>query len=1248
DSGHEGVISISTGDKVFNSISFEAVEYASDSTSTNDSSDYYITAIEGNGPASANTQYQVTEDGILTIETSSVFDLLDNDSDAQNDSFNITHINGTNITDGQEIILDSGAKLTIGVNGNFEYDPNSVYDALEAGEVTTDTYTYTITDEHGATDTATATITIIGKGEAPVITDSEVVVSEEGLTNGIVDTDGSPTDETNATSVSGVVGITDDGNSLSVTLLAPSETLSSDGVTITWAGNDTQELVGQANGVDVIRVTINDAGAYNVELLKPVDHPTNSVEDIFTLNFGVKADDGSESTTGKITVNIEDDMPTSSAITRELDVGPSLIVVKNLEAGFKDSVFDNGTSTVNTENTDSDSLTDKIEWGTAANNSDGQSGYNLIDNSNFTSTDGSEVNTTDAFKLADFTHQNWAINSNSSTLDKTTITMSMDVEINGETVAIDFDVLVEHTETPNSGDANASRDIVTLPAGDITKEINGQEYTFKLEGFKDANGDFVKTIYTNESANNTYEIFASIESNSDLPHVEGVVTLDAGADGFDRVDWGSLDNPYGTMTANANGEYNFVVNQGTYDSLTLGETVTQSFTYTVVDKDGDGSTNTVSIEITGTNTPPEALDRHIDMDTATEVTFTMTNFVSDVEDDSNSTIVKIRIESLPEDGVLTVNGTPVAIGDEYDEIAQIKYTANENLSDTLYGTTEDTGTLTQWGTITNGELTTDDGKATITAFADGQAVGFASENDNNNHDGLGIGVDSDAGDDDQIDKTNDEKIVISFASLVSNAEFGLASLGGHFTPGATENAQAHWVAYKDGIEVSSGDVKQSTDDSNATTNTFTVEADFDRIEFTTVSDATNSNYSIQYMNVDYKVDDSFDYIAIDSLGLESEVATVTIDMDTVTSIEVAATYEAFAYNGDNFMSGNFNNPGSINLNSVNETAITAELGVGIQNNQNESETGIDDNETLLLKLSEDVSSATFNINVNSNDVYSGGWVAFDNNGDAISTGRFNDQVGNLSLSISDIGSFSYIAFDAHTSNGNASDIGFYVEPVSYVNLDGKSVEFDNSTEAMDIVGDLRTDITTGFGDDTINVMDSGSDIESSAQVATGAGDDVINVEDDIDGSANVNTGSGDDTIKVGGKIEDSASVDMGEGQDTLALTYGDDSGEDDTIDLTQIANRVDNVEIIDLDNNVDQKVAIDWQDIVDLTDGDNDLVFVGNDGDVIDFSDNSDWQLNGNETKKVDGVDGDFKEYVSTSNSSVSIFIEDDIDVEDF
>jgi VCBS repeat-containing protein len=53
-------------------------------------------------------------------------------------------------------------------NGQVVYNPNGAFDYLSAGETATDTFQYTITDNHGATSTGTITITITGVNVAPV------------------------------------------------------------------------------------------------------------------------------------------------------------------------------------------------------------------------------------------------------------------------------------------------------------------------------------------------------------------------------------------------------------------------------------------------------------------------------------------------------------------------------------------------------------------------------------------------------------------------------------------------------------------------------------------------------------------------------------------------------------------------------------------------------------------------------------------------------------------------------------------------------------------------------------------------------------------------------------------------------------------------------------------------------------------------------------------------------------------------
>nr|WP_313512849.1 VCBS domain-containing protein [Pseudomonas sp.] len=164
-SGGTTDVQINTGDLVFDSIRFESVDTVN---KTGDGSDYFLTGFKGSGPASANTAYTINENGTLSIADGNR-DLLANDTDADGDTLTLTQINGINLTTGA-ITLASGALLVANANGSFSYDPNGKFDSLKAGQVGTDTFTYTVSDGHGGTDTATATITIIGTNDAPVAT----------------------------------------------------------------------------------------------------------------------------------------------------------------------------------------------------------------------------------------------------------------------------------------------------------------------------------------------------------------------------------------------------------------------------------------------------------------------------------------------------------------------------------------------------------------------------------------------------------------------------------------------------------------------------------------------------------------------------------------------------------------------------------------------------------------------------------------------------------------------------------------------------------------------------------------------------------------------------------------------------------------------------------------------------------------------------------------------------------------------
>ena len=119
--------------------------------------------------------------------------------------------------------------------------------------------------------------------------------------------------------------------------------------------------------------------------------------------------------------------------------------------------------------------------------------------------------------------------------------------------------------------------------------------------------------------------------------------------------------------------------------------------------------------------------------------------------------------------------------------------------------------------------------------------------------------------------------------------------------------------------------------------------------------------------------------------------------------------------------------------------------------------------------------------------------------------------------------------------------------------------------------------------------------------------------------------------------DENTTIDAGVGSDTLEVEHDD-------IDLFELADSIKNVEVIDMDNGIDQTINADLDSIIDITDENHDLVFVGEKGDVLDFGDEEAWTRS--DTKeKVDGQDGDFVAYESNTNTNVTVFVNDEIEV---
>ncbi|EAR60921.1 retention module-containing protein [Neptuniibacter caesariensis] len=517
---------------------------------------------------------------------------------------------GDNITiAGSSFIVETsnGGLLNVDMNnGNYTYTP----DATLTGAIT-DTFVFSLRDNDGDISTGNVDLNVIRGGTPFIIQPDTVSVSEEGLANAIVDAIGNP-DTTNSDKASGSISFIDADSQLadlSVSLSGPSG-ITSGGEAVTWTWNSAnQTLTGSTasiTSVMVITLSAVSAGSsagnysvnYSVDLNAPIDHSDTSQEEARDLDFGVVISDESGSSSSTLTVSVEDDSPVATATQANVFVPVDVISINDLQAGWTNPVFDNGTGQRVLTNTDSDSYTDSMSWGTPASGS-GQSGYALVDNTQYTSGTGDEVVAGELINLGTFTHNNWPINSGSSTLDQVTLTMTMDVVINGVSTSVTFGVLLDHTETPNDG--ADPRDIISLPATSQVVTVAGQEYTISIEGFRDPNNptQAVTTIYTDENAANNFVVYGSIVSTDPLPQVSGTVLSQEGADQGGQIVWGDTSSPYGTLTTDSDGNYSFQVNRDTKDGMSVDEVIVAQFNYSVVDADGDTSTAILSINIGG-------------------------------------------------------------------------------------------------------------------------------------------------------------------------------------------------------------------------------------------------------------------------------------------------------------------------------------------------------------------------------------------------------------------------------------------------------------------------------------------------------------------------------------------------------------------------------------------------------------------------------------------------------------------------
>ncbi|MBL4927462.1 THxN family PEP-CTERM protein [Fuscibacter oryzae] len=127
------------------------------------------------------------------------------------------------------------------------------------------------------------------------------------------------------------------------------------------------------------------------------------------------------------------------------------------------------------------------------------------------------------FDFGLFTHKNFPILG--STLSWARLDLTFDLMVDGVLRPLSASYLFTHVETPNVGGGNCCNDRVnfdTLASAYDSVNIDGLEFTFKLDGFLDELGKPVSFFSTEENKNNTAHLVGRFTTLNDVPPVSPV------------------------------------------------------------------------------------------------------------------------------------------------------------------------------------------------------------------------------------------------------------------------------------------------------------------------------------------------------------------------------------------------------------------------------------------------------------------------------------------------------------------------------------------------------------------------------------------------------------------------------------------------------------------------------------------------------------------------------------------------------
>ena len=134
-----------------------------------------------NDPPEASDDFSATDkDSVLTASADALL-LNDYDIDNAADTLSITAVSSATANVGTATRGSHGGQFTVNADGSWRFDPDGDFDDLASSDTRTTSVTYTLSDNHDATDTATLFVLVYGGNAIPSATDDTGSTDEDTL-----------------------------------------------------------------------------------------------------------------------------------------------------------------------------------------------------------------------------------------------------------------------------------------------------------------------------------------------------------------------------------------------------------------------------------------------------------------------------------------------------------------------------------------------------------------------------------------------------------------------------------------------------------------------------------------------------------------------------------------------------------------------------------------------------------------------------------------------------------------------------------------------------------------------------------------------------------------------------------------------------------------------------------------------------------------------------------------------------------